>query len=235
MSSVLRVYDPAECDEHGVPLDWEKCRTCDGGLLPYVGWTTVPVSCDVCGGHGSLKAAALAWFARTCPHGHKLVGINRDHHAKYDPCDRVSEAVCRCEGCGHPMSEGTWEGEHPHPRPDLLVGFALTELREGREPRTEVFDPPGTFAGGNHHFSPCDEGCRHGGPWRYRGEFVAGVGADWIDPHGAVQLDPQVALARGFEVEASWRQVDVRTLGWPHDLRPEKLAVLCLRCWAVRL
>jgi hypothetical protein len=34
------------------------------------------------------------------------------------------------------------------------------------------------------------------------------------------------------DFEASWRQVDVRTLGWPHDLRENKLAVLCLRCLA---
>jgi hypothetical protein len=35
-------------------------------------------------------------------------------------------------------------------------------------------------------------------------------------------------------VEASWRQVDVRRLSWDHDLRPEYLAVLCLRCWSTR-
>jgi hypothetical protein len=32
--------------------------------------------------------------------------------------------------------------------------------------------------------------------------------------------------------EASWRPVSLRTLGGPDDLRPENLAVLCLRCWA---
>jgi hypothetical protein len=37
-----------------------------------------------------------------------------------------------------------------------------------------------------------------------------------------------------LEFRASWRPVDVRCLSWPHDLRPESLAVLCLRCWAGR-
>lgn len=60
--SVLRVYDPSECDEHGVPLDWEHCRRCggDGGLTAYA----ADGGCPRCGGHGSLKAAALAHCAK---------------------------------------------------------------------------------------------------------------------------------------------------------------------------
>jgi hypothetical protein len=75
------------------------------------------------------------------------------------------------------------------------------------------------------HYSPCDEGCRHAGPGREWFEVAVGD-----DPWAVTEDVSQVALT--YPREASWRPVDVRVLGWPHDLRPEKLAVLCLRCFA---
>ena len=212
MNSILRIYDPPECDERGVPLDWERCRLCEGtgagrmrveqhepGRYRSV---RSPDDTDVCGrcdGHGSLKAAALA-------------GLKTSVRA----WDGV-HSTFRCEGCGHPMSEGTWQGMYPGWSRDVILRQAEYELRQGREP---------TFAGGDPvYFSRCDERCKHGGPGRVY------VGLDRIDwrPWG-----PGEPLVAGPTHEASWRQVDVRTLGWPHDLRPEKLAVLCLRCWAAR-
>jgi hypothetical protein len=199
---------PAECDERGVPLDWERCRQC---AVDSTGGT---VSCPICAGHGSLKAAALA-----------AVLAER----RVTPMLNIDNACC--EDCGHPMSDGTWEGTHP--RLDVLMAFAATELRDGFEPRTELFtrgaDPelPGPSV---IHYSSCDEGCEHGEPGRasanlnLRGETVGRV----------------LAKAAGYGIkplptfQASWRAVDVRTLGWPHDLRTENLAVLCLRCFAAR-
>jgi hypothetical protein len=109
------------------------------------------------------------------------------------------------------MSEGTWEF---HPQPMLCqtkgewqketLAYALDRLRDRRrdpDPRVVAV-----------HYSPCDEGCRHGGPTRCEAFTIDGPS----------------------DVEASWRQVDVRCLDWPHDLRPESLSVLCLRCFVER-
>lgn len=118
--------------------------------------------------------------------------------------------MIRCEDCGHPMSEGTWTHEPP-------CGFVEAERRAMVEHDFSTDDKA-------VHYSPCDEGCRHGGPGREQvgPEVKIDLGA------GSHPIEPVVRR------EASWRQVDVRTLGWPHDLRPEKLAVLCLRCYAER-
>lgn len=62
MTELLRIYDPWEVGPDGRPLDWECCRACEGGGrtgAPGVDWIGRP-TCVCCGGHGSLKAAALA-------------------------------------------------------------------------------------------------------------------------------------------------------------------------------
>lgn len=111
--SVQRVYDPPECDANGVPLDWECCRTCGGaGEVQYS--TTPNIDprdprcetredpCGVCGGFGSLKAAALAMYWDDCGEDRSECGCHAGE------CE-IAQTV-RCEDCSHPMSEGTWEG-----------------------------------------------------------------------------------------------------------------------------
>lgn len=92
-------------------------------------------------------------------------------------------------------------------------------------------------------WSPCDEGCRHQGDVRARNTQPDDGSRSWtpapMPPIEAGLTAGEVAsrvaaLGPRVVVEASWRAVDVRLLGWPHDLRPEKLSVLCLRCWAAR-
>ena len=202
--TILRVYDPEECTAEGVPLDWERCRNCEG-----VGWTIgaagicdegQPPPCGVCLGYGSLKAAALA------------SRLMRFRGSVPIPAGEIGH---RCESCSHPMSEGTWEGSGT--LSEILMTETLycveRDLREGREPPRHHFV----------HYSPCDEGCRHGGPTRI------GTREGWC----LTNVGPQGYIGN-HSAEASWRPVDVRTLGWPHDLRPEKLATLCLRCFAER-
>lgn len=202
------IIDPPDCDKSGVPLDWERCRDCYGKGRKRHRWAgTMPdggYSCERCDGHGSLKAAALATI----------------QHLDYTqmPGD-IPRLGFRCEDCGHPMSEGTWEDISPgRPENDKIdheamrKGYAAAAWKilsvDKQEPTKRIGDLT--------LYSPCDEGCRHGGPGRLDGIPIA---------------DMQRARIRA---EASWRPVDVRTLGWPHDLRPEKLAVLCLRCYAER-
>lgn len=209
--SVLRVYDPGECDERGVPLDWKRCRACGGrGHGPRAD----PWTCSICSGHGSLRAAALVEADRSpsLPDGGKLT---------------------RCSGCGHPASEGTWEG------PAAEDPEACVEQTGVEHLAIEAGDRD-VIAYNAVHFSPCDEGCRHGDPVR-QVRIGPGFGPpgsiaplDPLDPRGQTAGDVVRSLGDIHRTEASWRPVDVRTLGWPHDLRPEKLSVLCLRCWAAR-
>lgn len=206
MSDLLRVYLPVECDAAGVPLDWDRCRGLDeleGGMgSMHEALRQNGLTCPSCGGHGSLKAAALADFW---------------------PDDQAEGRPVRCQGCGHPRSEGTWEAPGGLGPPDSgAERRASDDLRLGGEPTCLVT-----------HFSRCDEGCRHDHPPARVRPVMARVstrmfadGPDLlIDPHNSAPVDI---------VEASWRPVDVRTLSWPHDLRPEHLAILCLRCWAER-
>jgi Zn finger protein HypA/HybF involved in hydrogenase expression len=212
--SVLRVYDPWECTSDGVPLNWDCCRCCNRVGVVYaspeaIRRTHVPegapiesCSCPMCGSHGSLKAEALA----------KLI-IERIRRG--DAGENNDPLTPRCEDCGHPMNEGTWEPHPPqdrsgktHPDANREITMALAEFWERR---------------GVVHFSPCDEDCNHDGPGRK--PFDGG----WI---GCNEMMNNVGITKGFQ--ASRRPVDVRCLGWPHDLRPERLAVLCLRCWAER-
>lgn len=206
---ILRVYDPAECDAEGVPLDWECCRTCDGdaGDLRWrEGRVVGSTSCATCDGHGSLKAAALWEYGGYGPTKVVQIRLPDDH-------------VFHCEGCGHPMCEGTWEDDGS----GILLAvdrlrYAAESLRAGREPVSKFV-----------HYSPCDEGCRHGGP----GRVFDGDGDVWPVLNVSPTLNT-TCVGVPLRREASWRSVDVRTFGWPHDLRPEKLAVLCIRCYAER-
>lgn len=275
--SILRIYDPIDCDEAGVPLDWERCRECDGlrtvdHVEPTGDWIT---QCGRCAGHGSLKAAALAEMTTRYPRtGDTILLDGRVWSVAMTRCKPLTTSAgglsvegrydrgwatlrigteerevavpdlpaqpARCEDCGHPMSEGTWEGCGDGIRgedlPTLGVGFlrtALMDLRRGDEPLVAPV-----------HYSPCGEGCRHGLParWAELDELVPGASRDiaeeaWDDVPGSTDptgRDEVRDLLSAGPIEASWRQVDVRTLGWPHDLRPEKLAVLCLRCWAAK-
>jgi hypothetical protein len=227
---VLRVYDPAECDAAGVALDWERCRTCEGtgavggvitGEVLRDGEHIADLapgrrSCPTCRGHRSLKALVLHDWSRDA--------WEEDHSEHAAPT--FAEHVVRCEDCCHPMSEGTWEGTAGAAWRLKLV---LAHLQRGLEPDARW---------GRVHWSPCDERCTHGGHLRFRPVKWADVSL-WGREHPWVDLpDAESAQAPrqfgDYETEASWRQVDVRMLGWPHDLRPEKLAVLCLRCWASR-
>ena len=145
-SDVLRVYDPVECDEYGVPLDWEQCRTCEGRGHHFPESVT---ACGACDGHGSLKAAALARAV--------FPQVNEVLRRVYDEQGPIEERLERLGPAG--------TVEH--------IGRTAREVREKHVPRCE--------------------GCDH-------------------------------PMSEG-------RPVDVRTLGWAHDLRPERLSVLCLRCW----
>lgn len=214
--SVLRVYDPAQCDAEGVPLDWECCQSCGGRGVEYGGIGMVNPAigvgyvmdteqpCRVCVGHGSLRAAAL----------HTRATVDADPRTSMilDFLATNQQLLVSCEDCQHPMSEGTWgSGRRPAPT-ELFAQRALVDalrfLKGGNEPRRPGF------------WSVCGEACAHGGHLREAGR----PNSEMVDGEGDL-----------FEVpEASWRHVDVRTLGWAADLRPEKLAVLCLRCWAAR-
>jgi hypothetical protein len=252
---ILRVYDPAECDDKGVPLDWECCRWCVNGR--HEDDAHQGEVCGHCAGHGSLRAAALValeprlrqrWGSRMWEErGIRYEGeasLPLDKEAALAQLEKIAihnnrvaeEAdasfIVRCEGCGHPMTEGEWVADPKYPGlkpgefffdgwvpgvPDLLAG-ALGELRAGREP---FFEPL--------HYSLCDKGCRHGGPGRASQSDLRGESAGaWLAKAARYDVTP-----RPF-YEASWRPVDIRTLGWPHDLREDKLAVLCLRCLAER-
>ncbi len=218
MTNILRQYDPPwysamrglppECDEHGKPLDWDRCRTCGGDGLTTDRYFAEP--CDRCGGHGSLKEAALA----------AMSSFTDTHRPDGTPC---------CEDCGHPMSEGTWEGFGVYDAPYRSMAEVLADVRQslsqGVEPEWHGPGPAPV------HYSPCDEGCRHGGPGHV---LVDDSPVDQWQEYTNISL-PDALRAPGVKrIEASWRPVDVRTLGWPHDLRSERLAVLCLRCYAKR-
>lgn len=233
MSTLLRNYKPPECDTSGMPLNWEQCRKClRTGVLPtdtygLMGATT----CDQCGGHGSLRAAALAMKAREW-RGDGPTGEGW-----------VSTTVVRCEDCGHPMSEGTWSptGDGAFEQ-KVWTNQALECLRRGVEPGPDTINRKAwCYTGGlSVHFSPCDKGCDHGGPGRCyeNGEWRI---TDILKWHRQSE----------HQTEASWRPVDLRVgaaaFGMegfdpsnplhvrPFDLRPENLSVLCLRCYAERM
>lgn len=222
LSEILRPYDPSECENFGHPLNWDRCRACSGiGRLEVHVMGREPRDdvrdCWYCGGHGSLKAAALAYF-KTQRSGHWETIA--EHAAIFGP-----NAPHRCAGCGHPASDGTWEDEHPKKRMTKryrrrveALRFADYALQRGDEPRD-----------GSVIWTPCDDQCHHDdGEWRTDAPKVAlALGVQGPGPAAAQSVR---LLLNGFTVEASWRTVEVRTLGYPSDLRPERLAILCMRC-----
>jgi hypothetical protein len=249
--SALRIYDPAECSDDGKPLDWDRCRPCHGdgghtvepdGSLGGRGMRSTP--CELCAGHGSLKVAAFAellapgvWrVGRKVPVNVYFADRIVTHTATPTDAVRLVERLNaltepRCEDCGHPMGDGTWED------PPLAELLGYVETRERGRRAIMVGREPLATAGHSDQFTPCDEGCRHGGehgtvrisnPTESAGYTACGVVGSWLTSQ---RVDPAWT---SVSVEASWRPVDIRTLGWPHDLRPERLAVLCLRCWAER-
>jgi hypothetical protein len=286
--SVLEVVRRRACDAKGVPLDWERCRTCGstGRVLPpdeaggpmafgpayretyeaivrddAAALGDVPPSSEVmrerratcprCGGHGSLRAAALAgrlaWLAAEASYPGDVVGVRmRDGrmHVVLDPAKygegadvNADAEPARCEGCGHPALDGSWSGDleaaqrHLDVTPGLAVdaGAELTAqamvcLRSGQEPLWGAKGMP-------VHWSPCDEGCHHLGPFgvvhHHRGPVQPNPSAEEVEA-------ARMVIPRAGAVQASWRDVDVRFVnGWPHDLRPENLALRCVRCEAI--
>jgi ribosomal protein L40E len=197
--TIFRLYQKPECDSNLVPLDWYRCRTCKGtGRNPID-----DAHCWPCGGYGSLRAAAL----------HAL--MTPVLHASFT--DKVK---IRCEGCGHPMSDGTWEGGGAWMRDPGYLGM---KLRQAEEALRLCLEPTGNGV----LWSPCDEVCRHRGPGRY----LRTEGGSWVPVTDTSMVDGQQALL-GLPLEASWRQVAVRTLGWPMDLSLNNLKILCTRCYA---
>lgn len=237
MSDLLRVYDPTECGIDGAPLDWERCRSCAGKgytvdmRIPRVGpRSALPEGCPACAERGSLKVAALWEYGGYGPTKIMQIRLPDDH-------------VFRCEGCGHPMSEGTWEDDGS----GILT--AADRLRSAAESLRARCEPVSKFV----HYSPCDEGCRHGGPQRIENEVEKRWDMTPTTNEDLLRAARASAFSYGWAVEASWRSVEVRRgmvgrrgLGdrfdpmnvfhvRPWDLRPENLAVLCLRCWAERV
>lgn len=201
---ILRWYEPDECDDNGVPWNWEHCQKCDG--RGFAGEDDQ--RCGYCEGYGSLRSSLLDVLA-------------------HDRSFRYFADPFRCQACGHPMSEGTWEG----PAFTSLAEVQRQELDHAWRCLLEDIEPTGTI-GRADYFSPCDDRCRHAGPGRWR-STITGQWLERADDSVSVHR-VEMMLKEADPVEASWRPVDVRTLGWPHDLRPERLAILCLRCWAAR-
>lgn len=207
--TLLDVVPKTECDEHGVPLDWKRCRGCRGGMVIDTDrpGATSPRPCPRCEGCGSLEKAVLAELER-------LRG--RRWSIFTEPLDKPFDPTVRCGGCAHPMSDGTWV-----PADHLDHEERRDRLRRASADFTVAERSGAVF------YSPCDERCRHGGPGRHR----------WADEDyytwQAVKNLP--GPLENYEAEASWRHVTVRTMnGWPHDLREGNLGILCLRCWVAR-
>lgn len=82
-------------------------------------------------------------------------------------------------------------------------------------------------------WTPCDELCTHGVPYRYR---PAGEGGEWREGPPGSNLDlyefgPEGALMQRWEAEAQWRILTVHHLnGIKYDCRWWNLVSLCQRC-----
>lgn len=236
IQDIFRFYSKTECDTNGVPLDWEWCRLCSAsgagrqrveevapGVLRSVrvpdGADGANEVCGRCGGYGSLKAAALALcHARFLTPG----VLSGEYGDSITVGELKKREKLRCEGCGHPMSDGTWDGGAWTSDP----GYCAMKMMQAEEALRAGGEPTGRGI----HWSPCDDRCRH-----KRYDLVRLVlGGKTVEKGSDATFPDPVYLARGGRVEASWREVKVRTLDWAHDLRPESLAVLCTRCFAVR-
>lgn len=241
-SMILREYSPAECDNQGLPLDWFKCQWCrgsgsrlhrpqDGGGMHVNG----PKTCPDCDGQGSLRAAALMALWK---HDQKDTGSGI---CVEGPSCPVLTHKARCEGCGHPMSDGEWEGLEVSE--ELVIANAEEKLELGSEPHRNGV-----------HYSPCDERCRHQGPswledgtstsagrlklrrlgvWKGTGEPYEGtIKASWRIVDIRVGMEVMNLFKAGISVYdvTEFNNLDVWHLR-PWDLRRENVALLCLRCW----
>jgi hypothetical protein len=208
MSSVLDVVARSECGPDGYPLDWEWCRMCEGGTKPF---NLLAGRCPMCGGHGSLRAAALSLFS---------LGIT------YSPDWVVGMPEWRCGKCNHPMSEGTWE-IHERWRDqangysnDEVIKYIEEAFAEGRS----IKYVESTYKDAVH-LSKCDGKCTHSA------EHVRSHPEGSFKAFRETDTSMFGAIESGWIVESSWRQVDIHFKnGWQHDLRPENLTLLCLRC-----
>ena len=222
-ATVLRVHPPEACDSTGRPYGWASCRDCTDGAADSGGTVR---ACATCAGTGSLEARALQEYLE-----------QRGH----------STGVLRCEQCRHPRSDGAWDPPEPASALDGTFGHAdehaLLRLRFGN-------DPVDTY--GTHH-SRCDQGCEHRGPVSEQTGPLLTRPSILCTPPALVPITftpqrPSVAAwLEHVAVHASWRPVGLR-VGQPFDgmnpgnplhvrpfdLRVERLAVLCLRCWAKR-
>lgn len=223
---LYRIYEPWELGEDGDPLDWRKCRTCDGtGVKNADPDLSAAEPCPACDGHGSLEAAVMAYLAKQARGGrtydHEADCFTKEVGGGPCTCEPTLRPL-RCEDCKHPMSEGTWvlafTADSPGPvEVPLLRAAGITDDR----------DP------WRVHYSLCDERCEHDGP--YVVTYRSGTKATISTPGCATASSALVDTGIVERVEASWRIVEVRRLGHPHDLRPDHLALLCTRCWADRL
>lgn len=247
-TGLLRIYDPGECDPAGVPWDFRRCRACAGTgkararefsrvdtedtatyLMPADAGVALTERCGVCRGYGSIEAAILARVRKYQPLGVDWRGRG---------CERtdypVPDKSLRCEDCKHPMTddEGVWRHNYTNGLAEsqrtLATQVALEDLLVGRDVRPVPH--------GVDHWSPCGTGCEHRGAVRaVDGAAALTLDDEELDEVGGVAGAVKHGRKVGQVVEALWRPVEIRVLGWPHDLRPEKVAVLCLHCHARRL
>lgn len=215
VSTILRQYDPIlECDALGVPLNWDRCRSCNGTgrAVPRAAARATDAGekpCGVCRSFGCLQAAALAAFSQ---------GIEPAAGAL-----PRAPAITRCEECQHPSGPGIWTPPPPSATSDATIGAALAELQAGREPTRRVV-----------HLSRCDVACVHQGPAQHRTCSSVSAPPAPRPLTFSVERPTAGAWAQHATVDAVWRPVAVWPLGPPNDVRPGKVAVLCLRCVAAR-
>lgn len=133
-----------------------------------------------------------------------------------------------CGSDGYPFA---WHGRSARDEIDSdplysAIKDYIRELAGYRCERCHHPYPPGIAA--EHprgEWTPCDEQCAHGGPYRLR------IDADWEVREGHAAPAGAVILYYGREIEAHWRVLTVHHLnGDKADCRWWNLAALCQRC-----
>jgi hypothetical protein len=119
-----------------------------------------------------------------------------------------------CGKDGYPLAWHDWIGEEPPVKDLVRIEAGDRCVRCGHPYRKGEH--------GNGEWTPCDEGCSHGGPVR------------WWSPKLEVWLrhdEKKPMLNPGVPVLAQWRILTVHHLtGNKRDLRWWNLAALCQRC-----
>mgnify|MGYP006876039257 CR=1 FL=1 len=223
-------YDCHACAPGGPYAPGTVHELADGELGPF---------CPNCAGYRSIYAAAIErrqadaayrdplWerlkprdLDAPLPDGDqdgdaKLAAIHTRMEAIVRTSDLMDAEPVRCEGCGHPESEGRWVGPNANVvglevgkvPPHALHAMFARFVREDHLPRADRYDVD--------FWSGCDAGCRH-----------------LPDPGTVVKPQP-VEEGGPRPVEATWRQPRlVLVNGHAHDLRPENLRIMCARCVA---